>query len=146
MMTMVMQLRMGSCINKFLYTTKGPTYKRRNKTNCNRKPFMPVLQILRACQYLHPQEDRNDPIRKEYSNLEVATTRHQKPTINSSIKNIQPSPSLNPTKKQAIALATEKRLPKQRPLQQCDANKDEPEQQCGRIKGGKEEQPCQEKN
>ena len=112
MMSTVMQLRMRKCVNKFLYTTKGPTYKRRNKTNCNRKPFMPVLQIIRACQYLHPQEDRNDPIQKEYSNLDVETTRHQKPTINSSIKSIQPSPRLNATKRQVTALAIERRLPK----------------------------------
>ena len=145
-MTMVMQLRMGSCINKFLYTTKGPTYKRRSKTNRNRKSLMPVLQIICACRYFHPQEDRTDRIQKEDSNLKIATAGYLKPIINSGIKNIQPSPSLSATKRQVIDLAVDMRLPKQNPLQQCNADKDEPAKQCGRIKGAEEERPCQEKH
>ena len=61
-MTMIPQLRMGSCVNKIMYTTKGPTYERGNKTSCNSKALMPVLQILHACRYFHPQEDRIDRI------------------------------------------------------------------------------------
>ena len=139
-MTTIPQLCTGSCV-KILYTTKGSTYERGNKNNRDRKAFIPVLQILCECRYFHPQEDRTDQIQKEDSKLEIVTARYQQPTSNSSIKNIQPSPSSSAAKRQVIALAIEKRLQKQRPLQQCGTNKDGPTKRWGRIKGAKQEQP-----
>ena len=132
-MTTLPQLRTGSCVNKFLYTTKGPTYKRGNKTNLDCKPLIPVLQLLRACQYFHPREDRTERIQNQTSNLVIVITRYLQPTSNSSIKNIQPSPRLSTAKRQVTTLAIERGLPEQRSVQQFGADWDGPTKRCGRI-------------
>ena len=72
-MTMIPQLRTGCCVNKIMYTTKVPTYEQGNKTNHDRNALLPVLQILHACWYFHPKEDRTDRIQWEDSNLDIAT-------------------------------------------------------------------------
>ena len=63
-MTMILQLRTGSCVKTFLHTTKGPTYARGNKKNCARKPIMPRLRYLRIVDTTntstYPQEDRKN--------------------------------------------------------------------------------------
>ena len=46
-MITILQLCTGSCVKKVLYTSKGPTYKRGNKNNQDRKPLMPALGNLR---------------------------------------------------------------------------------------------------
>ena len=77
------------------------------------------------------------------SNEKTATSILQptQPTSNSTIKNIQPSLNLSTAKTQVIALVIKRRLPNQRPLQQCGPNQDGPTKRCGRIKGAKQEQP-----
>ena len=129
---------------KIMYTTKGPTYERRNKHNCDRKPLMPELQNLRTRRYFHPRKDRSDRIQ---NSLEIATARYylQSPS-NSSTKRIQPSPSLSAAKRQVRALAIKMRLQRQRPLQQCGADEDGPTKLCGRIKRARREWPCPAQN
>ena len=76
------------------------------------------------------------------NNLEIATARYLQSPSNSSIKNIQPLPSLSAAKRQMIALIIERRLQKQRLLQQYSANKDGPTIQCVRTIDAERDRPC----
>ena len=69
----------GKLYQQSMYTTKGPTYERKNKNNRDHKPLMPELPNLRMRQYFHPQRDRIDWIQRRDSNLKTSTARYQKP-------------------------------------------------------------------
>ena len=58
MMTTIPQLRTGSCINKFLDNTKGPTYAREHTNNRARMPR--IVRTSNTSTY--PQADRNKQI------------------------------------------------------------------------------------
>ena len=49
-MTTIPQLCTGSCVKTILYTTKGPTHKRGNKTTLKHERLIPILIILHAYQ------------------------------------------------------------------------------------------------
>ena len=78
-----------------------------------------------------------DQIQQPTINLEIEAAHYLWWTSNSSIKNIQPSPRLSTAKIQVIAIARERRIPKQRPLKQCGTDKYGPTKKYGRIKGAK---------